>query len=74
MDGKVSWSLWMKLPVRIIMCSESSYWASVARHHIASRLLLDGTDMDFENQVLKSEISFDCYAQIKTLQKDLSSF
>jgi len=56
------------------MCSESSYWASVARHHIASRLLLDGTDMDFENQVLKSEISFDCYAQIKTLQKDLSSF
>lgn len=24
--------------------------------------------------VLKSEISFDCYAQIKTLQKDLSSF
>jgi hypothetical protein len=42
--------------------------------YIKSRLLLDGTDMDFENQVLKSEISFDCYAQIKTLQKDLSSF
>ena len=39
MDGKVSWSLWMKLPVRIIMCSESSYWASVVRHHIASRRL-----------------------------------
>ena len=56
------------------MCSESSYWSSVARHHIASRLLIDGSEIDFENQVLKSEISFDCYAQIKTLQKDLSSF
>lgn len=55
------------------MCSESSYWASVARHHIASRLLIDGSEIDFENQVLKSEISYGCYPQIKNLETDLFS-
>ncbi len=38
------------------------------------KFLLNGTGMDFENQVLKSEICFDSYAQIIALQKDLSSF